>query len=247
MPSMPWIFRPSLCSVTKKRGSFVLLMTRRGQYCVDFLKSKRTKKPTFSPFRYFKTKVVYSGIDLPMKVPIGMYPDEVGDVWIHCYCRCQRISWLFFIFSFFFFILSFSGRNQFSLITLINKFGTFSLNRENGVMILFNGLTFDFLISFYFVFPFAWLAFLSFFFFFAIALLKQQRIIFLGYNHPAGEVANYVLAACSMASPPLRGFVQRAFPYTNLVNVDNMLSWSADFSSFLFMFPFFCFDICFYW
>ena len=62
---------------------------------------------------------------------------------------------LFFILSFFFFILSFSGRNQFSLITLINKFGTFSLNRENGVMILFNGLTFDFLISFYFVFPFA--------------------------------------------------------------------------------------------
>jgi hypothetical protein len=30
--------------------------------------------------RFFKTKVNYSGIDLPMKVPIGMYPDEVGDV-----------------------------------------------------------------------------------------------------------------------------------------------------------------------
>lgn len=34
----------------------------------------------FAPFcRYFKTKVSY-GIDLPMKVPVVMYPDEVGDV-----------------------------------------------------------------------------------------------------------------------------------------------------------------------
>ena len=100
-------------------------------------------------------------------------------------------------------------------------------------MILFNGLTFIFLSAFLISDS------LSDFFFslLAIALLKQQRIIFLGYNHPAGEVANYVLAACSMASPPLRGFVQRAFPYTNLVNVDNMLSWSADFFSFLFKFP----------
>jgi len=109
----------------------------------------------------FKTKVNYLGIDIPMKVPIALFPDEVGD---------------------------------FSLITLINKFAQSTVNRENGIMVLFN------------------------------ALLRQQRIIFLGYGHPSGEVANYVLAACALLSPPLRGFTQRAFPYTNLVNVDNMLA-----------------------
>lgn len=30
--------------------------------------------------RFFKAKVTYGGIDLPMKVPLGMYPDEAGDV-----------------------------------------------------------------------------------------------------------------------------------------------------------------------
>jgi len=57
------------------------------------------------------------------------------------------------------------------------------------------------------------------------ALLRQQRIVFLGYNMPSGEVANYVLAAVSMLNPPLRGFTQRAFPYTNLSNVDTVLAW----------------------
>ena len=54
MPSMPWIFRHSLCSVTKKRGSFVLLMTRRGQYRVDFLKPKRTNKTNLLAFQIFQ-------------------------------------------------------------------------------------------------------------------------------------------------------------------------------------------------
>lgn len=59
---------------------------------------------------------------------------------------------------------------------------------------------------------------------FFLALLRQQRIIFCGYNINSGEVANYVAAACALFAPPLRGFTERAFPYTNLVNVDNMLS-----------------------
>jgi len=54
MPSMPWIFRPSLCSATKRRGSFVLLMTRRGQYRVDFLKPKRTNKTNLLAFQIFQ-------------------------------------------------------------------------------------------------------------------------------------------------------------------------------------------------
>lgn len=60
------------------------------------------------------------------------------------------------------------------------------------------------------------------------ALLTQKRIIFLGYGHPSGEVANYVLAACALGSgcgTVLRGFTERAFPYTNLTSVDDLLKW----------------------
>ncbi|CEJ02719.1 hypothetical protein RMCBS344292_16716 [Rhizopus microsporus] len=58
------------------------------------------------------------------------------------------------------------------------------------------------------------------------ALLTQKRIIFLGHGHPSGEVANYVLAACALGSgcgTVLRGFTERAFPYTNLTSVDDLL------------------------
>jgi len=58
------------------------------------------------------------------------------------------------------------------------------------------------------------------------ALLTQKRIIFLGQGRPSGEVANYVLAACAMGSGGggvLRGFSERAFPYTNLTQVDELL------------------------
>ncbi|KAM0787441.1 hypothetical protein ACM66B_003521 [Microbotryomycetes sp. NB124-2] len=56
------------------------------------------------------------------------------------------------------------------------------------------------------------------------ALLTNKRVVFLGHQHPAGHVANLVLAACAMASGGglLPGFVQRAFPYTNLSNLDNL-------------------------
>lgn len=60
------------------------------------------------------------------------------------------------------------------------------------------------------------------------ALLTQKRIIFLGYGHPSGEVANYVLAACAMGSgcgTVLKGFTERAFPYANLTSVDDLLNW----------------------
>ncbi|KAG8907144.1 hypothetical protein FRB99_005252 [Tulasnella sp. 403] len=53
------------------------------------------------------------------------------------------------------------------------------------------------------------------------ALITQKRIIFMGYGRPAGHVANYVLAACALGSGcgcQLRGFIERAFPYTNLSN-----------------------------
>lgn len=60
------------------------------------------------------------------------------------------------------------------------------------------------------------------------ALLTQKRVVFLGYGHPSGEVANYVLAACALGSgcgTVLKGFTERAFPYTNLTSVDDLLKW----------------------
>mmetsp|Transcript_24426 Transcript_24426/g.34241 ORF Transcript_24426/g.34241 Transcript_24426/m.34241 type:complete len:672 (+) Transcript_24426:134-2149(+) len=51
-------------------------------------------------------------------------------------------------------------------------------------------------------------------------LLQQKRILFLGFDCAAGEVCEYVLAACCMVCPPLKGLVKRAFPYTNLTYLD---------------------------
>ena len=56
------------------------------------------------------------------------------------------------------------------------------------------------------------------------AILTQKRVIFLGHNRPSGEVAEAVLAACSLASGGiLRGFTRHAFPYTDLTKVDELL------------------------
>ncbi|KAI9694922.1 MAG: hypothetical protein M1822_000539 [Bathelium mastoideum] len=56
------------------------------------------------------------------------------------------------------------------------------------------------------------------------ALLTQKRVIFLGHNRPSGEVAEAVLAACSLASGGiLRGFTRHAFPYTDLTKIDDLL------------------------
>ncbi|KAI9839146.1 MAG: hypothetical protein M1819_003139 [Sarea resinae] len=56
------------------------------------------------------------------------------------------------------------------------------------------------------------------------AMLTQKRVIFLGHNRPSGEVAEAVLAACSLASGGiLRGFTRHAFPYTDLTKIDDLL------------------------
>lgn len=50
------------------------------------------------------------------------------------------------------------------------------------------------------------------------ALVTQQRIMFLGQRCAAGDVANYVLAACAFGAgcSVLRGFTERAFPFVGL-------------------------------
>ncbi|CAN0141396.1 unnamed protein product, partial [Discosporangium mesarthrocarpum] len=48
------------------------------------------------------------------------------------------------------------------------------------------------------------------------AVLTGQRVLFVGYNHAAGDVCKMVLAACALVSPPVEGILHRAFPYANL-------------------------------
>lgn len=56
------------------------------------------------------------------------------------------------------------------------------------------------------------------------ALLTQKRVVFLGCNLPASEVAEAVLAACALASGGiLRGFTRHAFPYTDLTKIYELL------------------------
>ncbi|KAJ3217026.1 hypothetical protein HK099_005619 [Clydaea vesicula] len=58
------------------------------------------------------------------------------------------------------------------------------------------------------------------------ALICQKNVLFLGYGKPSAEVANFVLAACAMAScggSLLRGFINRCFPYVSLVGIELLL------------------------
>jgi hypothetical protein len=56
-------------------------------------------------------------------------------------------------------------------------------------------------------------------------LLTQKRIIFMGHRMASGEVAEAVLAACSLVSGGiLRGFTRHAFPYTDLTKIDDLLN-----------------------
>jgi hypothetical protein len=57
-------------------------------------------------------------------------------------------------------------------------------------------------------------------------MLTRKRIVFIGYGLPSGEVAHFVLAACAIASGVngmLRGITERAFPYTDLSKVDELI------------------------
>jgi hypothetical protein len=48
------------------------------------------------------------------------------------------------------------------------------------------------------------------------AILTKKRILFVGYDHAAGDVCQMVLSAVSMIAPPLVNVIRRAFPYANL-------------------------------
>ncbi|KAG7399228.1 hypothetical protein PHYBOEH_009394 [Phytophthora boehmeriae] len=51
------------------------------------------------------------------------------------------------------------------------------------------------------------------------AVLTGARVIMMGYNRPAGEVCNFVLATSSLVCPPLFGLIHRQYPYANLTDL----------------------------
>ena len=48
------------------------------------------------------------------------------------------------------------------------------------------------------------------------AVLTKQRVLFVGYNHAAGDLAQIVLSAVAMTAPPMTNIIRRTFPYANL-------------------------------
>ncbi|GAA5958013.1 hypothetical protein JCM21900_004745 [Sporobolomyces salmonicolor] len=124
----------------------------------------------------YETKVAYGGINLPIRIPLGTYPSEVGD-----YSLIKLIQ-------------TFSSPNSLSPSPLHAHLHT-SGAQTPPIIVLFN------------------------------ALLTGHRVVFLGHGQPAGHVAELVLAACALASgcgAVMGGFEERAFPYTNLSNLDNL-------------------------
>ncbi|CAE7491469.1 mesA [Symbiodinium microadriaticum] len=51
------------------------------------------------------------------------------------------------------------------------------------------------------------------------AVLTRKRVLFVGYDHAAGDVSQMVLSAVAMVAPPLCGVIRRAFPYVNLTDL----------------------------
>ncbi|RUP42959.1 hypothetical protein BC936DRAFT_137837 [Jimgerdemannia flammicorona] len=124
---------------------------KRGTY-IDLASGQRREVLHFSgkDRHFFETKVVYDGIKLPIRVPLTLNPEEVGD-----FSMIKLIST---------FTPTTSTAFQHPHHPHLDSSGPLT----HPVMLLLN------------------------------ALLTQKRIVFLGYGHPSGEVANYVLAACAM-------------------------------------------------
>lgn len=64
------------------------------------------------------------------------------------------------------------------------------------------------------------------------AVLTGQRVLFVGYNHAAGDVCKIVLAACALVSPPVEvgrveHFFCRVFVFRLVERFDAMISPDA--------------------
>lgn len=124
----------------------------------------------------FDTVLTYRNVPLPVRVPLTVFPEEVGE-----YSLIRLIQ-------------TFSGPQSTPSGPVHPHLHTNGPS-THPIIVLFN------------------------------ALITQKRVIFLGYGQPANTVASYVLAACALGSGcgvVLQGFAARAFPYTNLLNLDDL-------------------------
>lgn len=127
----------------------------------------------------FDSIVHYANVPVPVKVPVALFPETVGD---------------------------------FSLIKLITTFSKPHSTSPQPFQPLHPHLTTGGSLTHPII------VLLN-------ALLTQKRVIFLGHNLPSLDVAQAVLAACSLASGGLlRGFTRHAFPYTDLTKIDDLLN-----------------------
>lgn len=124
---------------------------------------------------FFDTKVRYKGVNLPIRIPLATFSEEVGD-----YSLISLVQ-------------TFSSPTALSTSIPLHPHLHTNGYATPPIILLFN------------------------------ALITGKRIIFLGSGQPAGSVANLVLAACALASgggSVIRGFTERAFPYSHLANLD---------------------------
>jgi hypothetical protein len=48
------------------------------------------------------------------------------------------------------------------------------------------------------------------------AILTKQRVLFVGYNHAASDIAQMVLSSVATVCPPMTDVIRRTFPYCTL-------------------------------
>lgn len=48
------------------------------------------------------------------------------------------------------------------------------------------------------------------------AVVTKQRVLFVGHNHAACDIAQIVLSAVAMVAPPMTNIIRRTFPYATL-------------------------------
>ncbi|KAI9103120.1 stabilization of polarity axis-domain-containing protein [Phlyctochytrium arcticum] len=175
--------------------SFSVDSTATGLTVRDGQRPAGVSKATNKDRHFYETRASYSGIKVPIRIPLTIYPEEIGDFTVAKLLSCFGHS------------------------TALNppkssKDSPPPLQWKNGA-------------------PFCWhphldsgpqthplVVLLS-------ALLTEKRVIFLGDKRPSGEVAQYVLAACSLAGGGgsiVRGFAERCFPYVSLAGLDTLLS-----------------------
>ena len=142
---------------------------------------------------FYHTTIDYKKHQLPIKKPLFTFPQEVGDVSVPDRRSGTAMR------------QELTHAMQYSLIQLIQTFSSAATSGPLHPHLHSNGsLTHPIILLFN-------------------ALVTGKRIIFLGHNRPAGQVSSYVLSACALGSGCgiiLRGFIERAFPYANLINRD---------------------------